>query len=294
MVTGAGEVLHLNNGLIKNATGLDLRHLFIGSEGMLGFITKALIRLAPKPPELKVLLFAVDELSSIMKIFAEFKNNCQIQAYEMFSDKALHYVMKATGLPKPIEAETKYYVLCEVEIRNESDEEKFLGVFERCVEQGWVSDGTVSQSEVQAKNFWRYRDDITESVSFRTPYKNDISVAVSKVPEFILDLDRVLSTSYPTWEVIWFGHIGDGNLHISILRPEGMTKEEFVAECRKVDVMVFDSVRKYQGSISAEHGVGLTKKPFLNYTRSEAEIELMRGIKKVFDPDQIINPGKVI
>jgi len=104
----------------------------------------------------------------------------------------------------------------------------------------------------------------------------------------------VFSKAYPTWDVVWFGHIGDGNLHINILRPDGMSKEDFVRECRKVDELVFTAVKKQLGSISAEHGVGLSKKSFLNYTRSEAEIEIMRQIKKVFDPDGIINPGKVI
>ncbi|MES2801958.1 MAG: FAD-linked oxidase C-terminal domain-containing protein, partial [Bdellovibrionota bacterium] len=121
-----------------------------------------------------------------------------------------------------------------------------------------------------------------------------IAVAISKVPAFMTELDQVLTKAYPTWEVIWFGHIGDGNLHINILRPDGMTKDVFVKECRKVDELVFQSVKSQSGSISAEHGVGLSKKSFLNYTRSNAEIEIMKGIKKVFDPDNIINPGKVI
>jgi FAD/FMN-containing dehydrogenase len=108
------------------------------------------------------------------------------------------------------------------------------------------------------------------------------------------ELDAILTKAYPSWEVVWFGHIGDGNLHINILRPSGMSKEEFVKECRQVDEHVFSAVKSHRGSISAEHGVGLTKKSFLNYTRSNAEIELMRGIKKVFDPDNIVNPGKVI
>ncbi|MNT32336.1 putative FAD-linked oxidoreductase [compost metagenome] len=108
------------------------------------------------------------------------------------------------------------------------------------------------------------------------------------------ELDAILVNAYPTWEVVWFGHIGDGNLHINILRPQGMTKEDFVTECRKVDQMVFSAVRSHKGSISAEHGVGLTKKSFLNYTRSNAEIEIMKEIKRVFDPDGIINPGKLV
>ncbi|AHZ85373.1 putative FAD-linked oxidoreductase [Bdellovibrio bacteriovorus] len=294
VVTGTGDVLELNNGLVKNATGYDLRHLFIGSEGTLGFITEATIKLAANPPPMNVLVMGVTGLDAVMKIFAEFKTKTPLVAFEMFSDKALRKVLDSTGLSAPLATECPFYVLAEVETRNEQDQEHALGVFEKCLEEGWVLDGVISQSEVQAKTFWRYREDISESLAKYSPYKNDIAVAISKVPPFMEDLDQVLSKAYPNWEVVWFGHIGDGNLHINILRPEGMTKEEFVKECRKVDVMVFDAVKKYKGSISAEHGVGLTKKTFLNYTRSEAEIQLMRGIKKVFDPDNIINPGKVI
>lgn len=294
VVTGTGEVLELNNGLVKNATGLDLRHLFIGSEGILGFITEATIKLAPKPPELKVLVLALDHMSSVMKVYAEFKKTCNMQAYEMFSEKALLKVLDGTGLPRPFETVTEFYVVCEVECATPETEEKIMSVFESCLEQGMILDGVISQSEAQAQTFWRYREDISESLSKYSPYKNDIAVAISKVPAFMTELDQVLTKAYPTWEVVWFGHIGDGNLHINILRPEGMTKEVFVKECRKVDELVFAAVKSQNGSISAEHGVGLSKKSFLNYTRSNAEIEIMKGIKKVFDPDNIINPGKVI
>lgn len=294
VVTGTGDILELNNGLVKNATGYDLRHLFIGSEGTLGFITEATIKLAPAPPPLKVMVMGVSGLDAVMKIFAEFKTKTTLVAFEMFSDKALAKVLEGTGLAAPFETSTPFYVLAEVETRNEQDEEHALGVFEKCLEEGWVLDGVISQSEVQAQTFWRYREDISENLAKYSPYKNDISVAISKVPPFMDDLDGILTKAYPTWEVVWFGHIGDGNLHINILRPAGMTKEEFVKECRQVDVLVFDAVKKYQGSISAEHGVGLTKKNFLNYTRSAAEIELMKGIKRVFDPDNLINPGKVL
>jgi FAD/FMN-containing dehydrogenase len=294
VVTGSGEVLELNNGLIKNATGYDLRHLFIGSEGTLGFITEATMKLAPMTPPMKVLIMAVSGLDAVMKIFAEFKAKTSLVAFEMFSDKALAKVIANTKLPAPLETDSPFYVLAEVETRNDQEEEKALSVFEKCLEEGWVLDGVLSQSDVQASTFWRYREDISESLAPFSPYKNDIAVTISKVPDFMADLDQVLSKAYPTWEVVWFGHIGDGNLHINILRPQGMTKEEFVKECRKVDVIVFETVKKYQGSISAEHGVGLSKKSFLNFTRSEAEIEIMRSIKKIFDPDGIINPGKVL
>lgn len=293
VVTGQGEILDLNKSLIKNATGYDLRHLFIGSEGTLGFITHAYIQLAPPPPPLQVLFLGAASMDSIMEIFAAFKKNCKIVAFEMLSDIALNQVLTHTHLPKAIETKCDYYVLVESEKSSEEDETQILNTFEQLVEAGHVVDGAMAQSDQQAKNFWRLREDISESLAPRSPYKNDISVTTSKVPAFMRDLDKIIQSSYPTWEVVWFGHIGDGNLHINILRPAGMSKEDFVKECQKVDVHIFDCIQKQEGSISAEHGVGLTKKKFLNYTRSSAEIEIMKGIKKVFDPDNIINPGKV-
>lgn len=294
VVTGTGEVLELNNGLIKNATGLDLRHLFVGSEGILGFITECTIRLAPPPPPSKVMVLGLSNLAAVMKVFAQFKNRTKLVAFEMFSDKALEKVIASTGLAMPFETKTELYVLAELESQSNIDEEQNMAAFEKCLLEGWVLDGVISQSDVQAKNFWRLREDISESLAKYSPYKNDISVAISEVPSFMRDLNLVLTESYPTWEVIWFGHIGDGNLHINILRPEGLSKEEFVKECRKVDILVFEAVMKHRGSISAEHGVGLTKKPFLRFSRSQAEIDLMKGIKHTFDPDNILNPGKVI
>lgn len=295
VVTGTGEILELNNGLVKNATGYDLRHLFIGSEGTLGFITECLVKLAPPQPALKVLVLGIDALSSVMKVYNVFKRSqAPLVAFEMFSDKALMHVMHSTQLPAPLATACPFYVVAEVECPNEAAEAEILSTFEHCLEQGWVLDGVISSSETQAKNFWRYREDISESLAKHSPYKNDISVAISKVPALIQDLDQVLQQAYPQWEVVWFGHIGDGNLHINILRPSGMSKEEFVKECRKVDEMIFKSIQKQQGSISAEHGVGLTKKSFLHYTRSKAEIAFLKGIKLIFDPDQIMNPGKVL
>lgn len=294
VVTGTGEILELNRGLVKNATGYDLRHLFIGSEGTLGFVTEVTVRLAPPPPPLQVLVLAVSSLDALMKIFAEFKTKTTMTAFEMLADNALDIVLKGTGLPRPLEGRAPFYVVAEIEKKSDQDEEKILSVFEHCLEQGWVLDGALAQSQSQAETFWRYREDISENLSPYSPYKNDLSVAISKVPDFMRDLDGILSQAYPAWTVVWFGHIGDGNLHINILRPPEMTKEAFVTECRKVDELVFQCVARHGGSISAEHGVGLTKKSFLKFSRSEAEIDLMRGIKKVFDPDGIINPGKVL
>ncbi len=293
VVTGTGEVLHLNNALVKNATGYDLKNLLIGSEGTLGLITEATIKLAPPPPPIKVLVLALDQMSSVMKVFNYFRQNEYILAYEMFSDIALNYVLDSTGLPRPFETISDFYVICELECKDSQSEEKIIKTFEYALEQGWIIDGVISQSETQEKTFWRYREDISESLSKFSPYKNDISVTISKVPDFMQDLNQIFTSAYPNWTVVWFGHIGDGNLHINILRPTDMTKDIFVAECRKVDELVFQTVQKHDGSISAEHGVGLSKKSFLKYTRSESEIKIMKEIKKIFDPNGIINPGKI-
>lgn len=293
VVTGQGQVLELNNSLVKNATGYDLRHLFIGSEGTLGFITEATIRLAPPPPPLQVLFLACPSLDAVMQVYSEFKLKATLQAYEMLSDLALNKVIKNTGLSSPLSSTSPFYVVLEAEKRSTEDEEKILSLFESCLEKGWITDGALASSQQQAKNFWRMREDISESLAPFSPYKNDISVSISQAPAFILEVEKIFKASYPTWEVVWFGHIGDGNLHINILRPTGMSKEDFVKECRKADDLVFQAVHKFKGSISAEHGVGLTKKSFLHYTRSSEEIEYMRAIKKAFDPDHIINPGKV-
>ena len=293
VVTGAGEILHLDKGLIKNATGYDIKQLFIGSEGTLGFITEALIQLAPKPAECRVLMLGCSDLSQIMKVFQAFKEKTTLVAFEFLSQKALDLVMKSTHLPEPLPTPSAYYIVAEIECPHDKEEEKILSVFEALAENSMITDGAMAQSAQQSQNFWRYREDISESLSVFSPYKNDISVKISKVPAFMQDMEKVFQTHYPTWEVVWFGHIGDGNLHINILRPQGLSKEEFVKECQKVDQHVFKTVQLHNGSISAEHGVGLSKKPFLHYSKSAEEIQIMKGIKKVFDPDGIINPGKI-
>ncbi len=294
VVTGAGQTLVLNKSLIKNATGYDLRHLFIGSEGTLGFITESTIQLTRKAKKLQVILLACESLDKVMSVFAHFNSKLVLTAFEMFSDIALKNVLEQKHLPVPFEKEYPFYITCEIELSGSDADEALLGeVLEKAFESEYVVDGVIAQSDSQAKTFWRYREDISESLSIYSPYKNDIAVRVSRVSPFVKELDQIILSSYPDWVVVWFGHIGDGNLHLNILRPEGMTKESFVAECQKVDKKIFECIKKFEGSISAEHGVGLTKKPFLNYSRSAEEIEIFKSIKKIFDPNNIINPGKV-
>ena len=293
VVTGKGELLELNHGLVKNATGYDLRHLFIGAEGTLGIIVEATIQLTRPPQGLTALVLGVPEFEALMEVSKAFQSKMPLTAFEFFSDLALDKVLARGDVPAPFETRTPYYALIEFEAQTEQDMDSAMAVFEYCMEQGWVEDGTMSQSLTQLSNLWRLREDISETISHWTPYKNDISVVVSKVPEFLKSVDELVSAAYPEFEMIWFGHIGDGNLHLNILKPDSWEKEVFFEKCGEVSKQVFDIVKSFNGSISAEHGVGLLKKPYLEFSRSPEEIAYMQAIKCAFDPKNIMNPGKV-
>ena len=292
-VTGTGEVLQLNQGLVKNNTGYDLRHLFVGSEGTLGLITAVTLRLTQPPAPLAVMVLAVPELSDIMTVFASVRAALPLTAFEFFSEAAMGHVLARGHVRRPFDGSAPYYVIFEYEHAHNEDEAA-LTVFEQLLEQGVVADGVLAQSDSQARDLWRLREDISESITPRTPYKNDIAVKVSQVPAFVAELDALLAEQYPDFEVVWFGHIGDGNLHINILRPEEWEIDRFRVACERVNELVFALLARFNGSMSAEHGVGLLKRDYLHISRSEAEIALMRGIKAVFDPQGILNPGKVL
>jgi len=293
VVTGKGDLLDLNRGLSKNATGYDLRHLFIGSEGTLGVIVELTMALTAPPCDPTVLVLGVEDMTATMPVLEAFQNRLPITAFEFFSEQALQHVIAEKGLARPFESQSNFYALIEFEQRADQDLETAMELFEHCLEQGWIVDGTISQSLTQAENLWRLREDISETIAQFTPYKNDIAVRVSAVPQFLNDVDKLVRAEYPEFEIIWFGHIGDGNVHLNILKPTGLEPQEFFDKCGAVSNQVFSIVQQHGGSISAEHGVGLLKKPYLKYSRDEQEIEYMRVIKQAFDPNNVLNPGKV-
>lgn len=293
VVTGAGEVLALNNGLQKNNAGYDLRQLFIGAEGTLGLIVEATMQLTRPPQGLTAMVLGAVDFEGIMSIFNHFQASMDLTAFEFFSEEALQKVVEHQGLNRPFTEATPYYALLEFENLNEQVEAQAMGLFEECVENGWVLDGVLSQSVAQWQSLWRLREDISETISRWTPYKNDISTVISKVPNFLGEVEALVNAAYPDFEIIWFGHIGDGNVHLNILKPDSMAREEFLQKCGEVSKGVFDIVQAFGGSVSAEHGVGLLKKDYLSYSRSEQEIALMRSVKQVFDPKGVMNPGKI-
>ena len=291
VVTGAGDVLELNRGLVKNATGYDLRHLFIGSEGTLGFVVEADVLLTAPPEPQLVMVLGVERFRDVLSVLARYRSALTVSAFEFFSELALEKVTAHRSLPRPLAGPAPFYALIEFD---ESAMEPAAAAFEACVAEGWVSDGVLSQSETQAGNLWQLREGISESIASYTPYKNDLSVRISRMPEFLDEIDALVADSYPDFEVCWYGHIGDGNLHLNILKPAAMSQQDFYRRCHQISPRIFDSVAARDGSISAEHGVGLLKRDFLPYSRSPEEIAVMRGIKAVLDPNDVMNPGKLL
>ena len=293
VVTMSGERMELNGALEKNNTGVDLRQLFIGSEGILGVITEATLKLTRLPGKVDVFLFALDSLQAVLKLFAEArKGPFTMMAYEFFTDACSARLEKHRGLRPPFEKRPSHCVLLEVE---DAKPGALDGWLSSLFEQGLVLDGTLAADVGQQKALWKLREGISESLSATgLPHKNDIALPLAKLSVFCAELEALLASRYPDWELCLFGHIGDGNLHVNIMKPEAMSKDDFFARTHDVDRDMFGLVRSHKGSVSAEHGIGLLKKEWLVYTRSPMEIDLMRHLKAALDPRWLLNPGKVL
>lgn len=296
VVTMTGDVLELNGALEKNNTGIDLRQLFIGSEGVLGVITEATLKLTALPGESRVALLGVQDLRAALEVFASARSaqGFELLAFEYLTDLCMDAVLHETGAPAPFAERSPAYVLVELERPpggGAGAEDRWLeGLFEA----GQVLDGVLADSMAQSQALWALRERISETLSKRAfLHKNDVSVPVSSLADFAEQMMQTFADRYPEFEIYFFGHIGDGNLHVNVMQPEGMNKQAFLQEVKATDPLLFELIKKHGGSISAEHGIGLLKRDFLGYSRSEAEISIFKGIKKVLDPKGLLNPGKV-
>lgn len=295
VVLADGTAMTLNGELFKNNTGYDFRSLFIGSEGTLGIITRATLRLTEPPGDLCRILCGVTTLNSILQLLQVVRSEFSgLSAFEFFPRNGLEKVLYHHRLRDPFEESFPFYVLIELEGVSNAARESLEEFFCTLLEEETLAWVVMSQSQKQLEELLALRELLPETLSsLHTLHKNDISVPISKIPRFIERFDRVIAENYPDYEVVTFGHIGDGNLHVNVLKPEGVSKEEFLTHAKQSDIRLFELVREFNGSISAEHGVGLKKKAFLEYTRSPLEISLMRKVKQVFDPNGILNPGKI-
>lgn len=293
IVTASGEVLELNGALEKNNTGVDLRQLFIGSEGILGVITEATLKLTRAPEKVDVFLFAVPHLQAVLRLFEEARRGpFTVMAYEFFTDKCSARLERHRKIRPPFEQPSSHYVLLEVEAAKPGALDEWLGSL---FEKGLVTDGTLAADSDQAKFLWTLREGISESLSATgLPHKNDISLPISGLQAFCGELEALLEREYAGWELCLFGHIGDGNLHVNIMKPDALETRDFLARTHRCDEDVFTLVKAHHGSISAEHGIGLLKKDFLHFTRTPVELALMKELKRALDPKGLLNPGKVL
>ncbi|MBX7191514.1 MAG: FAD-binding oxidoreductase [Sandaracinaceae bacterium] len=292
VVTGTGELLRLNGALEKNNTGIDLRQLFIGSEGVLGIVTRATLKLTRLPKRLDVMLLAVSDLAGVLRLFERARSGpFVLSAFEVFTERCYARVQRHRGLSLPIATRTSHYVLVEVETSDAAALEAWL---ESLLVEDVVLDGTLAENVARAQAIWELREGISESLSATgLPHKNDIALPIAELEGFVAELEGLFAREWPGFEICLFGHIGDGNLHVNVMKPDAMSKEEFLGHAHAADEQMFALVRAHRGSISAEHGIGLLKKDFLGYTRTAEEIAIFRAIKAVLDPRGILNPGKV-
>jgi FAD/FMN-containing dehydrogenase len=284
VVLASGAVLELNGALEKNNSGLDLRQLFIGSEGTLGVITEATLKLTRLPGRSDVALLALPDLAAVLRLFRETRRApFVLAAFEMFTDRCMARLLRHRKLRLPFAAPAPCYVLVEFE-----DAER--EAVEEWVAERDALDATLAQSPAQAAELWALREGISESLSATGfPNKNDIALPIAALEPFCAELEQI----FTGWELCLFGHIGDGNLHVNVMKPDAMELDAFLAEARELDRRHFELVQKHGGSISAEHGIGLLKKAYLGYSRTAEEIALMRSVKQALDPTNLLNPGKI-
>ncbi len=296
VVLMSGEILDLNGSLEKNNTGFDLRQAFIGTEGTLGVITEATLKLTRLPAESTVAFFGLKDLDRVFDLFLRArKSPFLVTAFECLSRGCLEAVLEVQGLRDPLPSVSEQYVLLEIEKPQSADQLELLDQWLLdCLDSGITESATLAQSPKEVQEIWALREGVAESLGHRgRVHKHDISLPLSKLQAFLKDWGRALGTQYQGMEPYIFGHIGDGNLHVNVLQPKGMNSPEFERIAEGMDAEMFATLKKYQGSVSAEHGIGLLKKNLLEFSKTPVEMQLMRSLKNVFDPKNLLNPGKI-
>jgi FAD/FMN-containing dehydrogenase len=295
-----GRVWDGLRGLRKDNTGYDLKQVFIGSEGTLGIITAAVLKLSPVPRTTVTALIAVAAPAAAVELLALLRDECgdRISAFEIISRRCVELVLEhIPGTREPLAHAHPWYVLAE--LAEASADGPLRGEFERALERavgrGLALDAAIAESGAQRAAFWRIRETIPEaSRGEGLLYRHDISIPVSRIPEFIGEAGAALERAFPGARVICFGHLGDGNLHYNCFVPGRNRGDAAALAATDVNRVVLDVVQRYSGSISAEHGIGQAKREELARYKGELEIEMMRMLKRAFDPRNIMNPGKVL
>lgn len=300
VVTPAGQVWEGLRGLRKDNTGYDLRDLFIGAEGTLGVITAATLKLYPKPVAQPTALAAVRSPHDALRLLelAQGMLAASLTGFEMMSDFCTHLVVKHyPDCQRPFAAPTPYSVLLESsDFESEAHaQERFSALMERALELDLITDALIAQSVAQSRAFWALRENISEAQAAEGKnIKHDISVPISSIGDFVASTNALIAERFPGTRMVVFGHLGDGNLHYNVSPPEGMDEAAFLSLQPALNELVHDAVHAAQGSISAEHGIGVLRRDELPRYTSPVALGLMRTLKQALDPLGIMNPGKLL
>lgn len=286
-VLADGTVISSMNQMLKNNTGYDLKQLFIGSEGTLGVVTRVVVRLFPMPKSRQTAMFATESFDAVARTLDSLRSDLAgtLSAYEVMWNNYYKAVTKDGAHVPPMAREYPYYVLAEGEGADPvADEERFQLLLERGLESGDIVDAILPKSESERRALWTIREEFDPALP---AYLYDVSLPIKSMTAYVEKLESALSEWRPDASCVIFGHIADGNLHIFVTPYEDGRHHD------RSDEIVYGCLEGFSGSISAEHGIGIEKKPWLGNSRSEAEIELMRSMKKMLDPKNILNPANI-
>lgn len=288
-VMADGTIVSSMNEMLKNNAGYDIKHLFIGSEGTLGIVTRAVLRLRPAPRTVQTALVALSSFSDVSGLLRqlgiEFEG--KLSSFEVMWRNHYHYMTEVTGKHQAVlSTDYPYYVLLESEGYDaDREEELFMSALGRLMEEGSIADAVIAQSGQQAAQLWAMRDDVEALIDTLSPVAVfDVSLPIREMEAYVGAVELELKAHFPDARLVAFGHLGDGNIHFGI----GPTHDKHTVES-----IVYKHLARVNGSISAEHGIGLEKKEFLPCSRSEAEITLMKTVKSALDPQNLLNPGKI-
>ena len=282
--------------LRKDTAGYDMKQLFLGSEGTLGIISAATLKLYPDPGETATVFAALSSANAAVELLARMRERLsdRIQAFELLSDRCLRFVHRhIPELAPPFKGEYPWFVLCEFAV---GDQVSIVeDAMADAIDDGLISDAIIAKNKAESERLWRIRHSISEAQKPEgANLKHDISVPIGRIEHFLAKGEKLIESMMPDSRLVAFGHVGDGNLHYNIAQPVGADAAQFLQEGSTVTEAIYDLVAELGGSISAEHGIGVLKKTYLKQYRSAAELELMRAMKNALDPLNILNPGKVI
>jgi len=300
VVLASGEVWNGLRRLRKDNTGYDLKQVFLGSEGTLGIITAAVLKLFPRPRQTATAFAAVTDPAAATRLLARFRSHAgeEITTFEYLDRVSLELVLEhVPDARDPLEARHDHHML--VELRSARDGDDLTAAMERALAEGYeageVVDAVIAASEAQRAALWRIRESVPEAErAAGAAIKHDVSVAVSRVPELLVRGRETMLERVPGAVVVAFGHLGDGNVHFNLIQPAAADPAEFLERTAEINRAVHDLVTSMDGSFSAEHGVGRLKRDDVRRYKPEVEVAMMRALKSALDPDNVLNPGKVI